>query len=203
MVDLTPRDSAILRALARWHVAPLRALLTFFPTPEAAYVRLGILVRSGLIRKVTYRSELFVTLTAAGARAIAARLPRAPMAALARRLEMIRVDSVMAAHGYSPAPRPDGAPLRLWYYTDGRVTVAATACQADNVEARADRLAARLGPSFLAGRVSALLVFTPRPVRLNITGPPWTRRVMISQMPSEIQWTGLSWISLRASRNGY
>ncbi len=106
------------------------------------------------------------------------------MAALPRRLEMILVDSLMASRGYAPTPRPYGAPPQLWYYADGRTTIAVTACQAGDVETRAYRIANRLGPSFLSGHVSVLLVFTPCPVRLNIAASPWARRVRIVPIPA-------------------
>ncbi len=187
MPDPTPRDREVLRALARWQIAPFWALLQFFPTPAAGYVRLGMLARSGMIRKAAHRGDHFVMLTAAGARAIAVPLPRTPMARLPYRLAFIHVDHAMAARGYTPVPPPRGAPRQLWYYANGSVRVATTTCRTRAVTALAHRLVTLLGPQFLAREVNGLFMFTPRLVRANLAGSPWARKVRVIQLSRETQ----------------
>lgn len=102
---LTDRDLEVLRALRRLTAAPLPVLAPYFPTPAAAYVRLGILVKRGLVRRSWAFGRRIYAITPKGAGA-AGFTPSRSSDVSWRASRLAALLAVLAPLGYREAAPP-------------------------------------------------------------------------------------------------
>lgn len=100
--QVTERDQAVLREIARLTAAPAAALIHLFPSQSAAYVRLGILVNRGLVARTDSFGRRAYGITRRGAVAVNLPVPRNGVRETARVSRIATVAVALAKIGYHP-----------------------------------------------------------------------------------------------------
>jgi len=183
---LTDRDRRVLQEVGHLGAAPLAHLLNLFPTPEAGYVRLGILAGRGLLHRFSAQGGRWVSLSPSGAAVVGGTALRARPRLSERRAAFATVHLLLTTCGYTHVPRPLAAPRTLAYYgRQGEVVAVATMAR----PLRRGHLQALAHPiifSPASRAVGRILVFVPDAASQRLPAVPssWRSRILLMPLPN-------------------
>ncbi len=164
---------------------PVAYFASFFPTPAAGYVRLGILARRGLVQRFFVKGRRWVMLSPAGAAAVGTTLPRTRLRITERRAGLVSVHCLLTSCGYTRASPPPAAPRTLQYYgRDGDVLAVAVTVRRLH-RGWLQELTHPIIFSPASREVSRILVFGPGTTSQRLQEVPgsWRSRILLMPIP--------------------
>lgn len=164
---------------------PVAHFVSFFPTPAAGYVRLGILARRGLVWRFSVKGSRWVTLSSTGAAAADATPPRTRSRITERRAALVSVHCLLTSCGYARAPLPLAAPRTLQYYgREGEVLAVAVTVRPLH-RGWLQELTHPIIFSPAARAVRRILVFGPGTTSQRLLEVPgsWQSRILLMPIP--------------------
>jgi hypothetical protein len=164
---------------------PVAHFVSFFPTPAAGYVRLGILARRGLVWRFSVKGSRWVMLSSAGAAAADATPPRTRLRITERRAALVSVHCLLTSCGYVPASPPPAAPRTLQYYgREGEVLAVAVTVRPPR-RGWFQELTHPIIFSPASRAVSRILVFGPGTTSQPLQEVPgsWRSRILLMPIP--------------------